>query len=103
MRSTITPQPGLHSLYNTGSGGAITTFTGFRVARTGLAMAFTTFFTARLGRERFAEALVRRAAEVLLDRELRAVLVARITSALAGPLCLKLPGFSLRNCCTACR
>jgi hypothetical protein len=103
MRSTITPHPGLHSLYNTGSGGAITTFTGFKVARTGLAMAFTTFFTARLGRERFAEALLRRAAEVLLDRELRAVLVARITSALAGPLCLKLPGFSLSNSCTACR
>jgi hypothetical protein len=93
MRSTITLQPGLHSLYSTGSGG---TTTGFKFVRTGLATAFGAgFFAARFGLERFTEALVRRAAVDLPDRALRAVLVARITSALAGPLCLKLPGFSL--------
>jgi hypothetical protein len=84
MRSTITPHPGLHSLYSTGSGGTIT---GFRFARTGLAATFgACFFATRLGRERFTEALVRRAAAVLLVLDERAALVA-ITSALAGPLC----------------
>ena len=82
MRSTITPHPGLHSLYSTGSGG---TTTGFRFARTGLAIAFALrFLGARLGLERFT-ALVRRAA-VLLVLDVRAVLVARITSALPGLL-----------------
>jgi hypothetical protein len=78
MRSTITPHPGLHSLYNTGSGGTIT---GFRFARTGFATIFgTDFFAARLGRERFAEALLRRAAAVLPDLDERAALVAIICS-----------------------
>jgi hypothetical protein len=78
MRSTITPHPGLHSLYSTGSGGTIT---GFRFARTGFATIFgTDFFAARLGRERFAEALLRRAAAVLPDLDERAALVAIICS-----------------------
>ena len=88
MRSTITPHPGLQSLYSTGSGG---TMTGFRLARTGLATTFgADFFATRLGRERFTEALVRRAAAVLLVLDERAALVA-ITSALAGPPCLGSP------------
>ena len=65
--------------------------TGFRFARTGLATTFgTCFFAARLGRERFTEALVRRAAAVLPVLDERAALVA-ITSALAGPPCLGSP------------
>jgi hypothetical protein len=48
MRSTITAQPGLHSLYNTGSGGATVLAgglaTGFTVAR------FTARFTGRARR-----------------------------------------------------
>src|SRR3984893_8936349 len=88
MRSTITPHPGLHSLYSTGSGG---TMTGFRFARTGFATTFgTCVFAARLGRDAFTEALVRRAAAVLLVLDERAALVA-ITSALAGPPCLGSP------------
>jgi hypothetical protein len=88
MRSTITPHPGLHSLYSTGSGGTIT---GFRFARTGFAMGFGAgFFAARLGLERFTEALVRRAAAVLPDLDERAALVAIICSRRAAML--KLPG-----------
>ena len=95
MRSTITPQPGLHSLYNTGSGGMIT---GFRFARTGLATTFgACFFAARLGRERFTEALVRRAAAVLPDLDERAALVAIICSRRAAVF--KLPGISLSYYC----
>jgi len=78
MRSTITPHPGLHNLYSTGSGGTIT---GLRFARTGLATTFgTDFFATRLGLERFTEALVRRAAAVLPDLDERAALVAIICS-----------------------
>ncbi len=91
MRSTITPQPGLHNLYSTGSGGTTTAFTGFRFARNGLAETFAVcFFTARFGRERLAaaRARARRATAALpfdlLDLDERAVLVARITSALPG-------------------
>ncbi len=91
IRSTITPHPGLHSLYSTGSGGTIT---GFRFARTGLATTFGAgFFAARLGRERFTDALVRRAAAVLLDLDERAALVAIICSRRAAVF--KLPGISL--------
>jgi hypothetical protein len=91
MRSTITPHPGLHSLYSTGSGGTIT---GFKFARTGLATTFgATFFAARLGRERFTEALVRRAAAVLPVLDERAALVAIICSRRAAVF--KLPGISL--------
>ena len=94
IRSTITPHPGLHSLYRTGSGG---TTTGFKLARTGLAMTLAAcFFAARFGRERFT-ALLRRAVDLLAVLDERAVLVARITSALARAALLKLPGFSLRN------
>jgi hypothetical protein len=97
MRSTITPHPGLHSLYSTGSGG---TTTGFRLARTGLAITLAAgFFPARFGRERFTEALLRRAVDLLVVLDERAVLVARITSALARAALLKLPGFSLRIYC----
>jgi hypothetical protein len=96
MRSTITPHPGLHSLYSTGSGGTIT---GFRFARTGLATTFDAcFFAARLGRERFAEALLRRAAAVLPDLDERAALVAIICSRRAAVF--KLPGFSLSYYCS---
>ncbi|MDP9337235.1 MAG: hypothetical protein M3P45_00035 [Acidobacteriota bacterium] len=98
MRSTITPQPGLQSLYSTGSGGTTTGFAGFKFARSGLASTFAAgFFAARLGRVRFAAARARArlaAAALpvdLLDLDDRAVLVARITSALAGPLCLSCP------------
>jgi hypothetical protein len=95
MRSTITPHPGLHSLYSTGSGG---TTTGFKLARTGLAITLAAcFFAARFGRERFTEALLRRAVDLLVVLDERAVLVARITSALARAALMKLPGFSLRN------
>src|SRR6202047_1591414 len=88
MRSTITPHPGLHSLYSTGSGG---TTTGLRLARAGLATTFgVCFFAARLGRERFTEALLRRAAAVLPDLDERAALVAIICSHRAAMF--KLPG-----------
>jgi hypothetical protein len=90
MRSTITPQPGLHNLYSTGSGGTTTGFTGFKFARNGLASTFAVcFLAARFGREGFAaaRARARRAAAALPlalpDLDDRAVLVARITSALA--------------------
>jgi hypothetical protein len=96
MRSTITPHPGLHSLYSTGSGGTIT---GFRFARTGFATTFgACFFAARLGRERLAEALLRRAAAVLPDLDDRAALVAIICSRRAAMF--KLPGFSLSCYCS---
>jgi hypothetical protein len=96
MRSTITPHPGLHSLYSTGSGGTIT---GFRFARTGLAATFgAAFFAARLGRERFREALVRRAAAVLLVLDERATRVAIICSRRAAVF--KLPGISLSYNCS---
>src|SRR5579859_1628803 len=74
MRSTITDQPGLHSLYSTGSGGGTTTFTG----RTGL----LDFTVARLADARFPGRLVRR----LAARPLRVVLVARMVFALTGCL-----------------
>jgi hypothetical protein len=96
MRSTITPHPGLHSLYSTGSGG---TTTGFRLARASLATTFgACFFATRLGRERFAEALLRRAAAVLPDLDERAALVAIIYSHRAAVF--KLPGFSLSHYCS---
>src|SRR6202166_637403 len=72
MRSTITDQPGLHSLYSTGSGGATTTFTG----RAGLA-----FTAARFADARFTGRLVRR----LAARPVRVVLVARMVFTLTGP------------------
>ena len=93
MRSTITPHPGLHNLYSTGSGGTTTALTGFKFARNDLASTLAVcFLAARLGRERFAAARARArlaAAALpvdLLDLDDRAVLVARITSALAGLL-----------------
>src|SRR5712691_9868365 len=69
MRSTMTDQPGLHSLYSTGSGGTITAFTG----RTGFALMAVRFADAR-----FTGRLVRR----LAARPVRAVLVARMVFAL---------------------
>jgi multisubunit Na+/H+ antiporter MnhE subunit len=48
MRSTITAQPGLHSLYSTGSGGATTFATGFATGF--IAALFTTRFTGRARR-----------------------------------------------------
>src|SRR6266404_6032892 len=66
MRSTMTDQPGLHSLYSTGSGGAITTFTG----RTGLLV----LTAVRFAGARFTGRLVRR----LAVRPVRVVLVARM-------------------------
>jgi hypothetical protein len=96
MRSTITPHPGLHSLYSTGSGGTIT---GFRFARTGFATTFGAgFFAARLGRERFTEALLRRAAAVLPDLDDRAALVAIICSRRAAVF--KLPGIFFSYHCS---
>jgi hypothetical protein len=72
MRSTITDQPGLHSLYSTGSGGAITTFTG----RAGLLL----LTTVRFADARFTGRLVLR----LAARPARVVLVARMVFTLAG-------------------
>src|SRR5882672_3882488 len=71
MRSTITDQPGLHSLYSTGSGGATTTFTG----RAGL-LAFTAvrFAAARFTGRRFLRLAARP----------RVVLVARMVFTLTG-------------------
>jgi len=71
MRSTITDQPGLHSLYSTGSGGATTTFTG----RAGL----LAFPAVRFVDERFTGRLVLR-----LAARPRVVLVARMVSTLTG-------------------
>jgi hypothetical protein len=70
MRSTITDQPGLHSLYSTGSGGATTTFTG----RTGL----LALIAVRFADARFTGRPVRR----LAARPVRVVLVARMVFAL---------------------
>jgi hypothetical protein len=67
----MTDQPGLHSLYSTGSGGATTTFTG----RTGL-LALT---VVRFADARFTGRLVRR-----LARPARVVLVARMVFTLTG-------------------
>jgi hypothetical protein len=66
----MTDQPGLHSLYSTGSGGGATTFT------TGLILLFA---GTRLVMARFTGRLLRRPAD-LVD------LVARIVSALTRPL-----------------
>jgi hypothetical protein len=70
MRSTITDQPGLHSLYSTGSGGALTAFTG----RTGLLV----LTAVRFADARFTGRLVRR----LAARPVRVALVARMVFAL---------------------
>src|SRR5271168_2764459 len=57
MRSTITAQPGLHSLYRTGSGGGTTTFPAGRSGLVLLAAArFVTLFTGRA--VRFAALLI---------------------------------------------
>jgi hypothetical protein len=71
IRSTITDQPGLHSLYSTGSGGAITAFTG----RTVFALIAVRFADAR-----FTGRLVRR----LAARPVRVALVARMVFTLIG-------------------
>jgi len=71
MRSTITDQPGLHSLYSTGSGGATTTFTG----RAGL-LAFTAV--------RFADARFTGRLFLRLAARPRVVLVARMVFTLTG-------------------
>src|SRR6202048_3912188 len=73
MRSTITDQPGLHSLYSTGSGGAMTTFAG----RAGLLV----LTAVRFADARFTGRLVRR----LAARPVRVVLVARMV--LLSPGC----------------
>src|SRR5260370_6128984 len=73
MRSTITDQPGLHSLYSTGSGGATTTFTG----RAGL----PALTTVRFADARFTGRLVR----PLAARPGRFCLVAPIVFTLTGP------------------
>src|SRR5690242_2828368 len=84
MRSTMTDQPGLHSLYSTGSGGGTTTLTGrvdlllFATARLGALPAV------RLADARFTGRLVRR----LAARPVRVVLVARMVFTLAKPLLL---------------
>ena len=111
VRSTITDQPGLHSLYSTGSRGTATAF--FITGRAGLV-----FFTVtRLEGERLMRReLLRRAV-----RPARVVRVALIAYALTGPLrftarflawfCLVLPFHSplLQNYpnylrrCTICR
>ena len=67
VRSTITAQPGLHSLYNTGSSGTASLAAGFTAGLT--AADFTVRFTVRLI-VRFTERVLRPA--------LRVVLVARI-------------------------
>src|SRR5712664_2747591 len=76
IRSTITDQPGLHSLYRTGSSGTPTAF--FTIGRTSfillLLARFAVRFTGRLRRP-----------------AVRVVRVARIVSALAGLSCLHRP------------
>src|SRR6202049_5256836 len=72
MRATITDQPGLHSLYSTGSGGATTTFTG--------RAALLLLTTVRFADARFTGRLVLR----LVARPVRVVLVARMVFTLAG-------------------
>jgi len=84
MRSTITAQPGLHSLYSTGSGGATATFTK---GRAGLAL----FAVTRLF-DRFAAALSEARLTGRLRRPaVRVVRVARIVSALTRLLFLQRP------------
>jgi hypothetical protein len=70
MRSTITDQPGLHSLYSTGSGGTMTAFTG----RTGLLV----LTAVRFADARSTDRLARR----LAARPVRDALVARMVFAL---------------------
>ena len=78
VRSTMTDQPGLHSLYSTGSRGTATAF--FITGRAGLV-----FFTVtRLEGER----LVRREVLRRAVRPARVVLVALIAYALTEPLTL---------------
>ncbi|PYU64752.1 MAG: hypothetical protein DMG49_25795 [Acidobacteria bacterium] len=72
IRSTMTAQPGLHSLYRTGSGGATATLTS---GRTGFVLFVATRLAARLA-ARFAGRLRRPA--------VRVVCVARIVFALTG-------------------
>src|SRR5260370_9704369 len=81
----MTAQPGLHSLYSTGSGGATTALTN---VRTGFAFFAVTRLAARLA-VRFASRL-RRAA-------VRVVRVARIAFALTGLPCLHRPVSPLSN------
>jgi hypothetical protein len=92
IRSTITAQPGLHSLYRTGSGGGTTTFP---VGRAGFVLFAAARFVAPFAdrADRFAAARrndVRRPA-------VRVVRVALIAFALAGPLCHHRPASSV--CC----
>src|SRR5208282_5714262 len=86
------PQPGLHSLYRTGSGGGTTTFP---VGRAGFvlfaAARFTTLFAGRAERFAAARRIDPRRPAVL------AVRVALIAFALAGPLCHHRPASSA--CC----
>jgi len=77
VRSTITDQPGLHSLYSTGSRGTATTF--FTTGRAGGLLLFT---VTRLEGVRFTGRLLRRPAV----RPARVVLVALMAFALTGPL-----------------
>jgi hypothetical protein len=96
--STITDQPGLHSLYNTATGGAATTFAG----RNGFTAAGFTAFTAGRTVKRFADRfttrfaaaflMLRRAADLRAVR--RVVLVARIASALSPRLLISAASFS---------
>ena len=84
IRSTITAQPGLHSLYSTGSGGATATFTK---GRAGLAL----FAATRLF-DRFAAALSEARLTGRLRRPaVRVVRVARIVSSLTELLFFGLP------------
>jgi len=78
----MTDQPGLHSLYSTGSGGAMTAFTG----RTGFALIAVRFADAR-----FTGRLVRR----LAARPVRVALVARMVFTLTGLPFRWRPGFFL--------
>lgn len=81
VRSTMTDQPGLQSLYSTGSSGTATAF--FTTDRTGLL-----FFTVtRLEGER----LMRREVLRLVVRPARVVLVALIACALTEPLYVHRP------------
>src|SRR2546425_11779110 len=76
IRSTMTDQPGLHSLYRTGSSGTTTAF--FTIGRTSFVLLLLARFAVR-----FTGRLRRPAARV--------VRVARIVSALAGLSCLHRP------------
>src|SRR5258708_4598110 len=85
IRSTMTAQPGLPSLYSTGSGGATATLTN---GRTGLVLFAVTRLAARLA-VRFTGRL-RRAAD-------RVVCVARIAFALTGLALLHRPASNFSN------